>query len=66
MANDAAMMLSTISARSHSKKSGGSCLPPPLVNPRHNQPSALALPLPCAQESGVIDENTQSGWRMIV
>jgi hypothetical protein len=31
-----------------------------LISPRHNQKSALVL-MECALESGLLDENTQSG-----
>jgi hypothetical protein len=46
------------------RKTAGVAFPPPLVNPRHNQQT----PWLSYADAGIwlIDENTQSGWRMIV
>jgi hypothetical protein len=58
-------MTSTIPARSHGKKSGGSCLSRrSLIQGATNQAPWLSSQR--AQEFWWIDENTQSDWRMIV
>jgi hypothetical protein len=39
---------------------------PPLISPRHNQLAPWNSYGVCGGESGLINEKTQSGWRMIV
>jgi hypothetical protein len=65
VANDPAVMSSTGPTVTPGRKSGGSSNPP-LISPRHNLKACLGFPMECVAESDLINEKTQSGWRMIV